>query len=526
MTATRTEQPPDLPGLTFVKRLGTGGYAEVFLYEQQSPRMRVAVKVLFSEALTDRIRDQFTAEGNAMAALADHPNIVQVFRADVTADGRPYLVMKYYPQRNLLFRARTERLPVAEVLRIGVKVAGAVETAHRAGILHRDIKPANILTSQWGEPGLADFGIATTGNEADDGEGGMSIPWSPPEVVYNTSPGDRTADVYSLGATLWHLLVGHSPFEVPGGDNRTAALMQRIREDAVARTGRDDVPGSLERLLAQAMSKNPADRPPSALALAQSLVGVETEQRWPATAIVVLDSEWGSDDEPAASPSAGPAGGPDLVDADRSDATVARSSSLQDPPTARRPVRTATPAVVDEVATRARRPPRVREGMPDLPAGAGTVPRVATAATGEAGIEPAGDRPAGRGRRTGLLVAASAAVLVAVVGVAVALGSSGGKAPTPTTIAGPAPTIAVPAPGGPTVAGKRVDAGHVEFTWSEPDPQPGDKFAYQETGGALTPTSGTSVTLAVPAPSQVCLTVEVMRGVQVAVSEPTCAGGA
>ena len=124
--------------------------------------MRVAVKVLSGEGLTHQTRERFVAEANAMAELAGHPNIVQVFRADNTADGRPYLVMKYYPQRNMAVRSRMERLSVPEVLQIGIRIACAVETAHRVGILHRDIKPANILTSQYGEPGLTDFGIATT----------------------------------------------------------------------------------------------------------------------------------------------------------------------------------------------------------------------------------------------------------------------------------------------------------------------------------------------------------------------------
>lgn len=93
MGSTADATAPDLPGLTFVRRIGSGGYAEVFLYEQNNTRLRVAVKVLFKENLSDRALDQFAAEAKTMAELADHPNIVQVFGADVTPDGRPYLVM-------------------------------------------------------------------------------------------------------------------------------------------------------------------------------------------------------------------------------------------------------------------------------------------------------------------------------------------------------------------------------------------------------------------------------------------------
>jgi serine/threonine protein kinase len=289
--------PPKIPGLVFVQPLGSGGYADVFLYEQQSPRMPVAVKVLKSEGLTDALRRQFVEEADTMAALGDHPYIVQVFRAGTSDDGRPYLVMKYYPPPNLAMRARAERFSVEDVLRTGIQLASAVETAHRARITHRDIKPANVLISAYGAPGLTDFGIA--GRGARDGEVeaestddvGVSVPWAPPEVLYGQSNGDERADVYSLAATLWQLLVGRSPFEVPGGDNSAYALMPRIRATAPPSTGRQDVPSGLERLLAQAMAKDPAHRPASALEFARALQAVEQQQRLARTPIVVLDEQ-------------------------------------------------------------------------------------------------------------------------------------------------------------------------------------------------------------------------------------------
>jgi serine/threonine protein kinase len=105
------------------------------------------------------------------------------------------------------------------VLRTGIQVASAVETAHKAGILHRDIKPANILTSEYNRPGLTDFGIATStigGTEAE----GLSIPWAPPEVVNASAPPEVSADIYSLAATTYTLLAGRSPFELSSGSNR------------------------------------------------------------------------------------------------------------------------------------------------------------------------------------------------------------------------------------------------------------------------------------------------------------------
>lgn len=323
---------PRIPGLELVRPLGSGGYADVFLYEQQQPRMNVAVKVLKREGLTASIRRQFVDEADTMAQLGDHPYIVQVFRSEQTSDGGAYLVMKYYPPPNLAVRSRTDRMTVEEVLRTGIQLASAVETAHRAGIIHRDIKPANVLVSQYGQPGLTDFGIAGRGGHAEDVDEdvGVSVPWSPPEVLYGQSNGDARSDVYSLAATLWHLLVGRSPFEQPGGDNSAYALMPRIRAVPVPQTGRADVPVSLERLLSHAMSKKPDTRPQTALELARGLQAVEQEQRLPRTPVVVLDVEGNT--TVAELPSAGR---PE-ADHDRTMVRTPTSVVLPEPP---RPVR-------------------------------------------------------------------------------------------------------------------------------------------------------------------------------------------
>lgn len=288
-----SQRPPEIPGLTFVQPLGAGGYADVYLYEQAMPRRRVAVKVLRDAGLSASVLQRFRSEANAMAQLA-HPNIVPVYSAATTADGRPYIVMMYYPRASLAERVKRERLPVAEALQIGIKLSSAVETAHRAGMLHRDIKPANVLTDQYGNPGLGDFGIAADVAADDDDDLGVSVPWSPPELLYATQPPSVRSDVYSLAATIWHLLVGRSPFEVAGGDNSQFALMKRVRDAAPPSTGRPDVPMSLDRLLRTAMAKDPTVRPASALDLARSLQAIEQELRLPRTQLVLAADESGS----------------------------------------------------------------------------------------------------------------------------------------------------------------------------------------------------------------------------------------
>jgi tRNA A-37 threonylcarbamoyl transferase component Bud32 len=285
-------QPPTLPGFSHIHILGSGGFADVFLYEQNMPRRQVAVKVMLSEVVNDQVRQMFQAEANLMAQLSSHPSILTVYQASVSSDGRPYLVMELCSS-SLSHRYRTERLPVAEVLRVAVKIGSAIETAHRAGVLHRDIKPSNILLTAYGHPVLSDFGIAATLGESENLEAvGMSIPWSAPEVLMDETAGTIESEVWAFAATVYSLLAGRSPFEVPGESNKSTDLIGRINRAKPQSIGRSDVPASLERALARAMSRRPDNRQGSVLELIHELQAVETELGVPQTAIEVAMDDW------------------------------------------------------------------------------------------------------------------------------------------------------------------------------------------------------------------------------------------
>ncbi|ALJ19745.1 serine/threonine-protein kinase [Microbacterium sp. No. 7] len=271
--------PPVLPGFAYVRPLGTGGFADVFLFEQHLPRRSVAVKVLLDEIVDDGVRSMFNAEADVMARLGAHPSILTIYEASVSSDGRPYLVMEYCPT-SLTTRYRRERIPVDDVLQLGVKIGSALESAHQAGVLHRDIKPSNVLISAFGAPVLSDFGIAA----ALDGRTGggrvfaMSLPWSAPEVVDEQVSGSIASEVWSLGATLYSLLAGHSPFELPSRDRNTRdQLRERIRRARYQPIPRDDVPDGLQWALARTMSRRPEDRHASVAELVHELQQIQLE---------------------------------------------------------------------------------------------------------------------------------------------------------------------------------------------------------------------------------------------------------
>ncbi|HEY8590443.1 MAG TPA: serine/threonine-protein kinase [Naasia sp.] len=292
MTRRLPSTPPTLPGFSYVRALGSGGFADVFLYEQNMPRRQVAVKVMLADVVNDQVRQMFQAEANLMAQLSTHPSILTVYQASVSSDGRPYLVMELC-SATLGERYRREPIPVAEVLRISIKIASAVETAHRAGVLHRDIKPSNILTTAYGHPVLSDFGIAATLAESERTESlGLSIPWSAPEVLMDETAGSIASEVWSMAATVYSLLAGRSPFELPGTDNKSADLISRINRARPEPIGRADVPARLELVLQRAMSKRPEQRPRSVLELIRELQAVETELGVPQTPLEVAMDDW------------------------------------------------------------------------------------------------------------------------------------------------------------------------------------------------------------------------------------------
>ncbi|MCL2483096.1 MAG: serine/threonine protein kinase [Propionibacteriaceae bacterium] len=466
--------PPSIPGLTYVSKLGEGGYADVYLFNQSMPIRQVAVKVIREANLSSAVTAQFRAEANAMARL-EHPQIVPVYSVGTTEDGHQYLVMMYYPRENLAKRAKRERLSVPEVLRIGIQIGSAVETAHRAGLLHRDIKPANILVDKYGNPGLADFGIAAQMTDSDI-DTGVSVPWSPPELLYGTTPASVRTDVYSLAATLWHLLVGRSPFEIPGGDNTQYGLMRRIKDGPAPSPGRADVPMSLESLLKSAMSTNPVARPATMLNFVRSLQGIEQELRLPRTPIVVPE-----DRIEATQP-------PSYLNPDKTVLKIPKVVAQSAP---------ASHQDDDDLKTRVRPTPVHAQLNPDI------------------GADEA-DMDIPRRPTRWWVVAATVLVIAAIVGLGVLLiklGHEPGGDPTDTPdFASQHPDIIAGGPPGALQFKATPDGDQTKFTWTYANSQHGDTFEWYLDSAPKNIQTATQASVTVPTaatPGTTCIHVQV-----------------
>ncbi len=255
------------------RELGAGGMANVYLARDLRHDRHVALKVLRPELAAVLGAARFLAEIKITARL-DHPHIVTLIDSG-EADGFLYYVLPWIRGESLRERLNREKqLGLEEALTITRQVAGALEHAHRQGVVHRDIKPENILLHE-GEAMLADFGIALAVKEAGGNrltETGLSL-GTPQYMSPEQATGDRSldarSDVYSLGAVLYEMLAGEPPLT---GPTVRAVIAKLLTERPTGlRVVRDTVPPAVDAAVAKALAKVPADRFGGAEEFARSL---------------------------------------------------------------------------------------------------------------------------------------------------------------------------------------------------------------------------------------------------------------
>lgn len=283
------EIAPKISGYTPISHIGKGGFADVYLYQQTSPERKVAVKILRDLASREG-KQAFLTESEILAKTSTHPSVVSLYSSGKLRDQRPYLVMQYCPVANLSSQVRRRPFQFDRALDTMIRLCGACEMVHRAGMVHRDIKPGNVLISEYGTPVLSDFGLALPINKPIRHRNivGLSVPWAPPEQHRADSISHPSADVYSLAATMHSFLTGRSPFELVNGENTLATITQRVLQTPLV-IADPRIPDSLAQILYWALDKDPQARPESARELGEALQGLQQSYNLPVTSMDVQE---------------------------------------------------------------------------------------------------------------------------------------------------------------------------------------------------------------------------------------------
>lgn len=268
-----------------VEHLGRGGMADVYKALHIELNVHRAIKVIRQEYVTsDDFRTRFHREAQAVARL-EHPNIVRVHDFGIH-DGQYFMVMQLIQGQDLATVLRLEgRLPTARAVELVVKIAGALEFAHRLDLIHRDIKPDNIMLDANGQPILMDFGIAkllTASTSLTQTGLGIGTPaYMAPEQAQGFAV-SATADLYALCVVLFELVTGEQPYRA---ETPIATMMKVINDPLpLPRSIAPELSEAVEAVIIKGTAKNGSDRHQDALELITDLnnaVGIS------ATTIVV-----------------------------------------------------------------------------------------------------------------------------------------------------------------------------------------------------------------------------------------------
>jgi beta-lactam-binding protein with PASTA domain len=297
-----------------LRRIGSGGMADVYCAEDTHLGRQVALKVLHRRFAQDQeFVERFRREASAAAGL-QHPNVVGVFDRG-RHDGTYYIAMEHLPGRTLKEIVTTEApLPQEQVVDLGVQILQAAGFAHRHGVIHRDFKPHNVIVDERGAAKVTDFGIARAGASEMTETGSImgTAQYLSPEQAQGHAV-TAASDLYSIGVMLYEMLAGRLPFE---GDSAVAVALKHLSEPPPPISQiRPDVNPALESVVMAALAKDPAHRWQSAEDFAEALQAAGTQLAYGAPA--PHDTAAFAPVPAAAPPATPPPGAPDGEHRDR-----------------------------------------------------------------------------------------------------------------------------------------------------------------------------------------------------------------
>ncbi len=269
-----------IEGLRITERLGAGGMAEVYAAEQDSPRRRVAVKILHGALTGTSALERFRFEGDVLARL-NHPGIAQIHGSGTCSDrfGNqvPYFVMEYIPHATTITDyAEQQQLPLRQRLSLFVDVCDTVQYGHQVGVIHRDLKPGNILVDDDGRPRIIDFGIATAAGPGTErltisqerGHLIGTLNYMSPEQCSGDGRVDTRSDVYSLGVVLYELVTGARPYDLSSSSILEAIRTVQMEAPVRPSERSSNVSRELNAIVMKALEKEPERRYATASELA------------------------------------------------------------------------------------------------------------------------------------------------------------------------------------------------------------------------------------------------------------------
>lgn len=253
--------------------IGSGGMAQVYRGQDVKLQRPVAIKVIDARYRKDPdYAQRFVKEARVMAQWR-HENILQIYYADDQA-GLYYYAMEYIDGQDLAslmsyYAEAGELMPIADILRIGRAIAGALDYAHAQGVIHRDVKPSNVLVARDGRVVLGDFGMALEVRDGSMGDVFGTPHYISPEQARRSADAVPQSDLYSFGVILYEILTGIVPFNDPSP--ASVALQHITNKPPAPRSINPDLPMEVEAVLLKALEKDPKDRFQSATKLMDAL---------------------------------------------------------------------------------------------------------------------------------------------------------------------------------------------------------------------------------------------------------------